>query len=96
MLGLFPKYKLKSWRVGWKLHGSVFYGIGERRFLFFYPLITFVKIVDTDGYVRSSTEVLCFRRREQAQDEIDRLNFGYPKIKKMHYVNGKLTMHLYE
>lgn len=84
---LFPKYKVKSWRVG----HTIFYGIGERWLLFFYPRIAHTKVVAKVSGTQSSHEILTFRSREEAENEIDCLNFGFAKIVTSYYENGELT-----
>lgn len=75
---LFPKYKSLPYTAA----GKPVWAIGKRMLLFFYkPLIHTKIVIYEGGYASSSREILVFSSEEGAESEIDRLGFGYPRIK---------------
>ena len=91
---IFPKYKVKRYAVGKDLVWTV----TKRRYLFFYYPLTTDKFVSRDNWVRCpivSKERLIFVTEEEAESELDRLNFGYPEIATDEYHNGKLIRTTY-
>ena len=91
---MFEKYKIV--RMDDISRDKRIFGISERRFLFFYRPLVFDKVIlepcalPEEVVSIISRERLVFARREQAEDEIDRLGFGEPAISSMIYLRGSL------
>ena len=87
---LFPKYIINEWTLG--PDGAIVYGIKERYWGMFYNQITHVKIVQYDDAICStpSREILTFDTKEDAENEVDRLDMGYPKIERRYWKCGKI------
>ena len=89
---LFPKYKSLPYTAA----GKPVWAIGKRMLLFFYKPLTHTKIVIyKGGYAASSREILTFTAEEDAESEIDRLGFGYPRITSRVWRDGKLLEEKY-
>jgi hypothetical protein len=79
-----------------KVEYSQDWGI-KRRWLFFSKHLTHDKIVKlSGGYCAVSYERLLFSTEIGAENEIDRLNLGYGRIRSRVYKNGKLLEEHYE
>ena len=88
---MFPKYKMVKYSVAYKQE----WGIHKRVLLFWYrPLIhqKYVLRNNSDGLASGcpSREILTFKTEEEAESEIDRLEFGYPPICCRVFQKGKL------
>ena len=88
---MFQKYKIVQYSVSMRSE----WGIHKRFLLFFYRPLTHEKFVmknDGSGLAPGcpSHEILTFRKEEDAESEVDRLEFGYPPIISRVYRNGKL------
>lgn len=83
-----PVYEKVEYPQGWGIRS---------RWLFFSKHLTHNKIVKyTGGHCAVSYERLLFSTEIEAENEIDRLNFGYGRIRSRVYKNGKLLEEHYE
>jgi hypothetical protein len=87
---IFPKYKSQQWYTHASKPTDRWF-IRKRFLIFFYRYLVFAKIVIYKaGNASSSNEILMFDSKEEAENEVDRLGFGYPPVKTIVYYNGKI------
>jgi hypothetical protein len=78
---IFPEYKIVKYSRPYTC-----WGIHKRRFIFSYKPLTHNKMVRRNDTVEVgclpivSYEILTFKKKENAESEIDRLGFGYGPI----------------
>ena len=96
----FPKYKILEYCSS---DGKIIWAVGKRRWLFFYKPMTHIKSVckysgagPYKEYISSSFEILMFESFEAAEDEIDRLKFGYPTITRRVWKDHKIVKEEYK
>lgn len=91
---MFEKYKIISYALVSKLE----WGIHKRFMLFWHRPMTYMKCVlpTPRGAYKRSREVLNFKTREAAEDEMDRLYFSLPPIVSRTYENGVMIKEEYK